>query len=90
MIYKQFLLFAFFCLVGGVAKVSANTLEGVRVWPSPEETRIVMDLSSEAIYSYFTLTSPNRLVVDLKNTNAKSKLPITIKDSIALKKTKKP
>ncbi len=86
MIYKQFLLFAFFCLVGGVAKVSANTLEGVRVWPSPEETRIVMDLSSEAIYSYFTLTSPNRLVVDLKNTNAKSKLPITIKDSIALKK----
>ena len=69
--------------------VSANTLEGVRVWPSPDETRIVIDLNSEANYSYFTLSSPSRLVVDLKNTNVKAKLPLNVKDSNVLSKIRK-
>lgn len=69
--------------------VSANTLEGIRVWPSPDETRIVIDLNSEANYSYFTLSSPYRLVVDLKNTNVKAKLPLTVSDSKVLSKIRK-
>lgn len=69
--------------------VSANTLEGIRVWPSPNETRIVIDLNSEANYSYFTLSSPYRLVVDLKNTNVKAKLPLTVSDSKVLSKIRK-
>ncbi|MGN2672121.1 LysM peptidoglycan-binding domain-containing protein [Aliivibrio fischeri] len=69
--------------------VSANTLEGIRVWPSPDETRIVIDLNSEANYSYFTLSSPYRLVVDLKNTNVKAKLPLNVKDSKVLTKVRK-
>nr|WP_238930494.1 N-acetylmuramoyl-L-alanine amidase [Vibrio sp. S9_S30] len=82
-------MLAFFFLFGVAGKVSANTLEGVRVWPSPEETRIVIDLSSEANYSYFTLTNPARLVVDLKQTNVKAKLPNNVKDSEVLKKIRK-
>ncbi|WP_200766547.1 LysM peptidoglycan-binding domain-containing protein [Vibrio nigripulchritudo] len=92
LIYKQFralILLAFFFLFGVAAKVSANTLEGVRVWPSPEETRIVIDLSSEANYTYFTLSSPERLVVDLKQTDIAAKLPINVKDSPVLKKIRK-
>ncbi|WP_375321308.1 LysM peptidoglycan-binding domain-containing protein [Aliivibrio logei] len=69
--------------------VSANTLEGIRVWPSPDETRIVIDLNSEANYSYFTLSSPYRLVVDLKNTNVKAKLPLSVKDSKVLTNIRK-
>ncbi len=69
--------------------VSANTLEGIRVWPSPDETRIVIDLNSEANYSYFTLSSPYRLVVDLKNTNVKAKLPLRVKDSKVLTNIRK-
>ena len=64
----------------------ANTLEGIRVWPSPDETRVVIDLKSEADFSYFTLSSPERLVVDLKQTSLSTKLPITISDSPVLKK----
>ncbi|MGD8174118.1 LysM peptidoglycan-binding domain-containing protein [Vibrio sp. TRT 21S02] len=67
----------------------ANALEGVRVWPSPDETRIVIDLKSEAEYSYFTLTSPSRLVVDLKQTTLSTKLPIVVKDSRVLSKVRK-
>lgn len=69
--------------------VFANALEGVRVWPSPDETRVVIDLKSEAEYSYFTLSSPSRLVVDLKKTTLSTKLPINITDSPVLKKIRK-
>ncbi|MDN2669514.1 N-acetylmuramoyl-L-alanine amidase [Vibrio sp. 14N.309.X.WAT.E.F5] len=69
--------------------VSANSLKGLRVWPSPEETRVVIDLKSEADFSYFTLSSPNRLVVDLKHTNLATKLPVVVKDSPVLSKVRK-
>ena len=67
----------------------ANALEGVRVWPSPDETRVVIDLKDQADYSYFSLTGPNRLVVDLKNTTLQTKLPIMVADSPVLSKVRK-
>ncbi|WP_431354878.1 LysM peptidoglycan-binding domain-containing protein [Vibrio genomosp. F10] len=67
----------------------ANTLEGVRVWPSPDETRVVIDLQSEADFSYFTLSSPNRLVVDLNNTSLNTKLPLSVSDSPVLSQVRK-
>ena len=53
-----------------VSDVFANTnsINGVRVWPAPESTRIVFDLKSKPDYKYFTLTKPSRLVIDFKNT----------------------
>ncbi|MFA0037980.1 N-acetylmuramoyl-L-alanine amidase [Vibrio sp. 10N.261.52.A1] len=69
--------------------VSANSLKGLRVWPSPEETRVVIDLKSEVDFSYFTLSSPSRLVVDLKNTELATKLPVMVKDSPVLSKVRK-
>ncbi len=69
--------------------VFANALEGIRVWPAPDETRVVIDLSSEADYSYFTLSSPDRIVVDLKKTSLNTKLPISVTDSPVLKRIRK-
>lgn len=68
---------------------SANALEGLRVWPSPDETRVVIDLKSEADFSYFTLSSPSRLVVDLKKTSLSTKLPLVVSDSPVLSKVRK-
>ncbi|WP_413228656.1 N-acetylmuramoyl-L-alanine amidase, partial [Aeromonas caviae] len=44
----------------------ANQLKSVRVWPSPDNTRVVLDMSSAPNFNYFTLTGPSRLVIDLK------------------------
>ncbi|MGY0617619.1 N-acetylmuramoyl-L-alanine amidase [Vibrio sp. FJH11] len=63
----------------------ANVVNSFRVWPSPDETRVVIDLGSEADYSYFSLSGPDRLVVDLKGTTMKAKLPVTVSDSPVLK-----
>jgi len=46
---------------------AANNIEGVRVWPAPENTRVVFDLKQKPDFSYFTLSNPQRLVIDFKN-----------------------
>jgi len=71
------------------APVYANVLKSFRVWPSPDDTRVVIDLSSAANYSYFTLINPNRLVVDLKNTKLIAKLPLYFRKGAVLKKIRK-
>jgi len=57
------------------AKATANSIDGIRVWPAPENTRIVFDLKSKPNYKYFSLSKPNRLVIDFTDT----------KNSVALK-----
>ncbi|EAR53916.1 putative N-acetylmuramoyl-L-alanine amidase [Photobacterium sp. SKA34] len=66
----------------------ANELKGVRIWPAPDETRVVLDLQSKADYSHFSLAGPSRLVVDLKDTKIKTKLPIAVQKSDILTKVR--
>ncbi|GLX78151.1 N-acetylmuramoyl-L-alanine amidase [Thalassotalea insulae] len=47
---------------------SDNRIDGIRVWPAPENTRVVFDLKETPDYSYFQLSSPNRLVIDFSST----------------------
>ncbi len=54
-------------LVAGT--VSAAEIENVRVWRAPDNTRVVFDLSGPADHKLFTLSSPERIVVDLSNAN---------------------
>lgn len=51
-----------------VSAFAANTIDGIRLWPAPENTRIVFDVKQKPDYKYFTLSKPNRLVVDFTNT----------------------
>lgn len=71
---------------------AASKLEGVRVWAAPESTRVVFDLSKETSFSYFTLTKPHRLVVDLKSTSTTFNLNKLANNSQLIKKirTSKP
>ena len=62
----------------------ANTIEQFRVWTSPSETRIVMDTQAAPEYSYFSLTSPDRLVIDVKKSTNRAALPVEVKDSPVL------
>jgi N-acetylmuramoyl-L-alanine amidase len=46
----------------------AVSIRGVRMWPAPDNTRVVFDLSGDTEHSLFILEDPARLVIDLKNT----------------------
>ncbi|MBT0586932.1 N-acetylmuramoyl-L-alanine amidase [Alteromonas oceanisediminis] len=56
-------------LIGALLPAYANDIESVRVWPSPNNTRIVFDLGSQPDYSYFTLKNPDRVVIDFAETS---------------------
>jgi N-acetylmuramoyl-L-alanine amidase len=46
----------------------AVEIQDVRLWRSPDKTRIVLDLNGAAAHSVLELDNPRRLVVDLKDT----------------------
>jgi N-acetylmuramoyl-L-alanine amidase len=57
-------------LFSGLAQ--SAEIEGLRVWQGPERTRAVFDLSATTEYRLFTLSSPDRVVIDLKQSRFKS------------------
>lgn len=55
-------------LLAGLAlpAVADVAVKGVRMWPAPDNTRLVFDLSAPVEHTIFTLRVPDRLVIDLK------------------------
>jgi N-acetylmuramoyl-L-alanine amidase len=47
---------------------------GIRIWPAPDGTRVVFDLSAPAEYKLFRLDNPDRVVIDFRNGRLKKKL----------------
>jgi len=58
----MFLAFTANAYASGAAQITS-----VRVWAAPDHTRIVFDLSAPVAHELISLESPNRLVVDFKN-----------------------
>jgi N-acetylmuramoyl-L-alanine amidase len=48
----------------------ALQLSATRLWPSPDYTRITLEAKQPVSYKYFTLTNPDRLVIDLDGVEA--------------------
>jgi len=46
---------------------AASKVEGLRIWPAPDHTRVVFDTGSQVNHNVFSLSSPARLVIDLKD-----------------------
>ena len=53
----------------------AAEVRGLRMWPAPDNTRLVFDLNAPVQHSLFTLHHPDRIVIDLKNTRVSGALP---------------
>ena len=62
------LLITLFCLLP-TQVYAANNIKGVRIWPAPDSTRVVFDLSNKPEFSYFSLSKPDRLVIDFANSH---------------------
>lgn len=65
--------YIFILLVIALLSISADAfaakkVKNIRVWPSPDSTRVVLDLSAPIKFSHFTLSNPERLVIDLQDT----------------------
>ena len=57
-------------LASGSAAAASAALKDIRVWASPDSTRVVLDLSAPASYTVFSLDGPDRVVIDLERIQA--------------------
>jgi len=57
-------------LASGTAASAPVALKDIRVWASPDSTRVVLDLSAPPSYTLFTLSGPERIVIDLERVDA--------------------
>ena len=77
MFNKQSRLILFFSLAVTLLPniLAAAEVRGLRMWPAPDNTRLVFDLNAPVEHSLFVLSNPNRIVIDLKNTKVRGTLP---------------
>ncbi len=66
--------------------VHAAEIKDVRMWAAPERTRVVFDVTDDVDYNVFTLRSPDRVVIDFKQTRPQSPLALPLKDAKRLKR----
>ncbi|MDD7805196.1 MAG: N-acetylmuramoyl-L-alanine amidase [Endozoicomonas sp. (ex Botrylloides leachii)] len=69
-----YLLFSLSVLKTELAWAAMSLISGVRLWRSPDKTRLVFDVSTAVTHSEFTLPNPRRLVIDIKDTTLKTTL----------------
>lgn len=57
------------------AVADGTTVEGVRLWAGPDHTRVVLDLDSPVDHTLFTLSDPERVVIDIRDTRLAASVP---------------
>lgn len=77
------ILCSFWVITGDLSAASSKVkIEGVRVWNSPDKTRLVFDINKPVSHNIFSLEKPDRIVIDLKNTATSAALSaVNFKDS---------
>ena len=57
------------CFIFVSFAIHAGQIDGIRMWSSPDGTRLVFDISAPIEHQVFVLHNPDRIVVDFKNTS---------------------
>ena len=60
-----------------VDAMAATKVNSVRLWRAPDNTRLVFDLSGTVQHSVFTLTAPDRLVIDINGATLAAPLKVS-------------
>lgn len=56
-------------MLAAVQVLAASDVQSVRLWRAPDNTRLVFDLSGPVQHKVFTLTAPDRIVIDVDGGN---------------------
>lgn len=61
-------------LLAAETVLAASDIRGVRLWRAPDNTRLVFDLSGPVQHNVFTLSAPERIVIDIDGVALKTRL----------------
>ncbi|NMH60923.1 N-acetylmuramoyl-L-alanine amidase [Alteromonas ponticola] len=67
--WRGFLFCLILWVISPTVSAAQNTIQAVRVSQEAGQTRLVFDLKNAPEFTYFSLTNPNRLVIDLASTS---------------------
>ena len=56
-----------FLLLLSSTTLAQGKINGLRMWPAPDNTRLVFDISSPVKHTLFTLSNPERIVIDIQD-----------------------
>jgi N-acetylmuramoyl-L-alanine amidase len=72
---KSLFIVSLIALVGVALPAEARRVDALRMHDAPTYTRVVFDTSEPVEYSLFTLSNPDRVVVDFRNARPKHDFP---------------
>ena len=75
----RLLLLAF--LVSCPVHTWAASIENIRIWPAPDNTRLVFDTSAAVTFEKITLDNPDRLVIDIDRSTLATSLVLDFTNS---------
>jgi len=82
LVFSTFVLGVGFAASGDIS----SDIKGVRMWPAPDNTRLVFDLDHAVNYKIFRLSNPERLVLDIKSAKLRKSLAQPSKSDVIIKK----
>ncbi|MDY0205884.1 MAG: N-acetylmuramoyl-L-alanine amidase [Pseudomonas sp.] len=62
------------CIVLPVQAFASTQINSVRLWRAPDNTRLVFDLTGPVEHSVFTLSAPDRIVIDIDKAKLSTQL----------------
>ena len=71
-LFNSLVLVTAWALAWGAA--AGDRVEGARIWPAPDHTRLVLDVTGPLQHNIFSLSGPSRLVIDLSNASLQADL----------------
>ncbi len=71
---SSLLLSFILCVLTSYAQAAPVAVKNIRMWPAPDNTRLVFDLSGPVEHSLFKLHQPERIVIDLNNSRLQASL----------------
>jgi len=67
--------YGIFCALVADGAIAQATVQGVRVWDAPGASRVVFDLAAPVTFNVFTLSQPERVVIDIEQGQLRAELP---------------
>ena len=55
------------CVWSAYAQAASVAVKNIRMWPAPDNTRLVFDLTGPVEHTLFKLHKPERIVIDLND-----------------------
>jgi len=81
-----FLIFIGLLFPQFAASTGTVSVKNLRVWNAPDNTRVVLDLSSGIDHRISTFSDPDRIAIDLKNARLGKEIPHEIKNNPYIKR----